>query len=72
MTVPRLNGPAEPSRKKSCSFDYFRVRCQGRKKPQEQRLKEKFKSNFQVRNKTRLYDSKTIMLRCANMNMKKT
>ncbi len=33
--------------------------CQGHKKPQEQRLKEKSKSNFQTRNKTRLCDSKT-------------
>jgi hypothetical protein len=32
--------------------------CQGHKKPQEQRLKERSKSNFQTRNKTRLCDSK--------------
>jgi hypothetical protein len=34
--------------------------CQGHEDPQEQRLKERFKSNFQTRNKIRLYDSKTI------------
>ncbi len=33
--------------------------CQGHKEPQEQRLKRKFKSNFQTRNKTKLCDSKT-------------
>jgi hypothetical protein len=36
------------------------TKCQGHKKPQEQRLKERFKSNFQIRNKIRLCDSKTI------------
>jgi hypothetical protein len=30
--------------------------CQGHKDPQEQRLKERSKSNFQTRNKTRLCD----------------
>ncbi len=29
------------------------------REPQEQRLKRKFKSNFQTRNKTKLCDSKT-------------
>jgi hypothetical protein len=33
--------------------------CQRHEYPQEQRLKERFKSNFQTRNKTRLCDSKT-------------
>lgn len=36
--------------------------CQGHKKPQEQRLKQRFKSNFPTRkqgNKIRLCDSKT-------------
>jgi len=33
--------------------------CQGHGKPQEQRLKERFKFNFQTMNKTRLCDSKT-------------
>jgi hypothetical protein len=32
--------------------------CQKHKGSQEQKLKERFKSNFQIRNKTRLYDSK--------------
>jgi hypothetical protein len=32
---------------------------QGHKDPQEQRLKERFRYNFQIRNKTRLCDSKT-------------
>jgi hypothetical protein len=36
------------------------VGCQGYENPQEQWLKERFKSNFQTRNKTRLCDSKTI------------
>ncbi len=39
--------------------------CQRHKNAQEQRLKERFKSNFQIRNKTRLFDSKT-----KNDNMK--
>ncbi len=33
--------------------------CQGHKYPQEQRLKEMFKFNFQIRNKTKLCNSKT-------------
>jgi hypothetical protein len=33
--------------------------CQGQEEPQEQKLKERFKFNFQTRNKTRLCDSKT-------------
>jgi len=32
---------------------------QKHKKTQEQKLKERFKSDFQIRNKTRLCDSKT-------------
>ncbi len=32
--------------------------CQGHKKPWEQGLKERFESNFQTKNKTRLHDSK--------------
>jgi hypothetical protein len=32
--------------------------CQGHEKPQEQRFKERSKSNFQIRNKIRLCDSK--------------
>jgi len=32
---------------------------QGHKDPQEQRLKKNLKSNFQIRNKTRLCNSKT-------------
>jgi hypothetical protein len=32
--------------------------CQKHKNPQKQRLKEMSKFNFQIRNKTRLYDSK--------------
>jgi len=35
------------------------LRCQGHKNPQEQRLKESSKSNFQTRNETSLCDSKT-------------
>ncbi len=35
-------------------------RCQGYKKPQEQRFKRRYKSNFQTKNKTRLNDSKII------------
>ncbi len=35
-------------------------RCQGHEEPREQRLKERFKSNFQTRNKTKLHDSKII------------
>jgi hypothetical protein len=34
-------------------------KCQGHKESQEQRLKRRYKSNFQRRNKTRLYYSKT-------------
>jgi hypothetical protein len=33
--------------------------CQGHEKPQEQRLKRMFKSNFQTRNKRKLCDLKT-------------
>jgi hypothetical protein len=33
--------------------------CQGHEKPQEQRLKERSKSNFQIRNNIKLCDSKT-------------
>jgi CYTH domain-containing protein len=33
--------------------------CHGHKKPQEQKLKERSKSYFQIRNKIRLRDSKT-------------
>jgi hypothetical protein len=33
--------------------------CQGHEESQEQRLKRRYKSNFQTRNKTKLYDSKT-------------
>jgi len=32
--------------------------CEGHEKPQEQRLMERFKFNFQKRNKTKLCDSK--------------
>jgi hypothetical protein len=32
--------------------------CQGHENPQEQRLKERCKSNFQTKNKTRLCNSK--------------
>jgi hypothetical protein len=32
---------------------------QGHEESKEQRLKERYKSNFQIRNKTRLRDSKT-------------
>jgi hypothetical protein len=35
------------------------LRCQGHQKPQEQRLKERSKSNFQTRKKTRVCGSKT-------------
>jgi hypothetical protein len=35
------------------------ILCQGHEEPQEQRLKEGFKSDFQTRNKIRLFDSKT-------------
>jgi hypothetical protein len=35
--------------------------CQGHEDPQEQRIKERSKFNFQTRNKTWLYDLKTIM-----------
>ncbi len=35
------------------------ILCQGHEKPQEQRLNERSKSNFQTRNKIRLSDSKT-------------
>jgi len=37
----------------------FNTWCQGHENPQKQKLKEKFKSNFQIRNKIRLCDSKT-------------
>jgi hypothetical protein len=45
--------------------------CQGHEKPQEQRLKERLKSNFQTRNKTRLCDSKTKNIRIKNMKCAK-
>jgi hypothetical protein len=35
------------------------IKCQRHEYPQEQRLNERFKSNFQTRNKMRLHDSKT-------------
>jgi hypothetical protein len=44
--------------------------CQGHKNAQEQRLKERFKSNFQTRNKTKLCDSKLRNTRIKNKNMK--
>jgi hypothetical protein len=38
-------------------FDQYYHTCyQGHKKTQEQRLKERFKFNFQTKNKTRLRD----------------
>jgi hypothetical protein len=43
---------------KNIIYEIYMV-CQGHKEPQEQRLKRKFKSNFQTRNKTKLCDSKT-------------
>ncbi len=54
--------------------------CQGHKIPQEQRLKESSKSNFQTRNKTSLCDSKTrtqelkikTNIYYSNMNTKRT
>jgi hypothetical protein len=65
-----------------CTLSWW-VRCQGHKDSQEQRLKEGFKSNFQTKNETKLFDSKIrtqnvqdqhekqifIMLTYANMNM---
>ncbi len=74
----------------STSYNFLNfqcVGCQGHKKPQEQKLKERSKSNFQIRNKTRLCDSKTKTQelktrtcemqnknenKYVNMNMKKT
>jgi hypothetical protein len=44
------------------------LRCQGHKYPQEQRLKESSKSNFQTRNKTSLCDSKNKNTRTENKN----
>jgi hypothetical protein len=34
------------------------INCQGHEKPQEQKIKERSKFNFQTRNKIRLRDSK--------------
>jgi len=44
--------------------------CQGQDKTQEQRLKERSKSNFQTRNKTILHDSKNKNIKTKNKNMK--
>ncbi len=43
---------------------------QGQKYPQEQRLKEMSKFNFQIRNKTRIYDSKIKNIIIKNKNMR--
>jgi hypothetical protein len=39
-------------------FSCSRNMCQEHEEPQEQKLKKRFKSNFQTRNKTRLCNSK--------------
>jgi hypothetical protein len=44
--------------------------CWGHKKTQEQILKERFKSNFQTRNKTRLHNSKNKNIITQNKNTK--
>jgi hypothetical protein len=44
--------------KNTCRFDGVCSNYQRHKKSQEQRLKERFKSNFQTRNKLKLCDSK--------------
>jgi len=46
-------------RKNKCRPDGICSNYQGHEKTQEQRLKERLKSNFQTRNKIRLCDSKT-------------
>ena len=45
--------------KNTCRFDGVCSNYQGHKELQGQRLKERFKTKFQTRNKTRLCDSKT-------------
>ncbi len=48
----------------------FKSLRQGHEEPQEQRLKGRFKSNFQTRNKTRLCDSKIKITKTTNKNTK--
>jgi hypothetical protein len=43
---------------------------QGYKEPEEQRLKKRFKSNLQTRNKTRFYNSKKKTTRINNKKMR--
>ncbi len=46
--------------KNRCRLNGVCLNCQGHEKPQEQRFKKRFKSNFRKRNKRKLCDLKTI------------
>jgi hypothetical protein len=46
-------------RKNRCKLNGICLHCQGDVKPQEQRFKKRFKSNFQTRNKRKICDLKT-------------
>ncbi len=46
------------SYKNRCRLNGVCLNYQGHEKPQEQRLKKRFKSNFQTRNKRKLWDLK--------------
>ncbi len=58
MKTKQFQRPKPSSTNWNFACQTFNQRCQGHEDPQDQRLKEGSKSNFQTRNKTRLCDSK--------------
>jgi len=68
--VKQFQHPRTSSTNWSFAWQTLNQRCQGHEDSQEQRLKERSKSNFQTRNKTRLCDLKIRNTRKHNKNTK--